>query len=501
MDAIFLSHLIGELRAALIGLRVGKVFQPGPNIWTLDMGRPGHLVLLTAKGQEALFLSPAKMDNPASPPATAMWLRKRISGRVVIDVIGDWPRRRLSLALGGADPVFLILDLGTGTELVHQLPAEFGHLCPWPTLEEFLSMDRVWERYPQITPALRRELRELVHDGQESRAGSLYEAVRNGLADGFWIRRSEGGSPLAWPVRNESGECYDTALDAALAHGLRRTMARVGAEAADRERARLEKRSRARVLNHLERDEARLMTMVGQAGAASLIKGNLHRLDPKTRTAEIEVSGPDGESVHIVLDPALTVQENMARMFARAAKGRRGLPKVAERRLAVSSGQAEVSVPIPQSRKADRPRGRTQVQPDRYARAQVRTYRSSDGFLILRGKNKAANHRLLSFLCSPFDLWFHVEGGPGAHVILRRDHPNHEVPETSLNQAAALAGIFSHQSGSDRARVICALVRDVRKIKGADLGHVAVDRVLYSLVVPLDPDLETRLNFGGAPEQ
>ena len=114
----------------------------------------------------------------------------------------------------------------------------------------------------------------------------------------------------------------------------------------------------------------------------------------------------------------------------------------------------------------------------------------------MRGKNKKANHKLLSSGASSFDLWFHAQDGPGAHIILKRDYKDQKVPEKSMREAAALAGLFSYQKDAGQAKIMCALVKDVRKVKGFDLGRVMVDKVLKTLLVTLEPDLEDRLRVG-----
>ena len=117
-------------------------------------------------------------------------------------------------------------------------------------------------------------------------------------------------------------------------------------------------------------------------------------------------------------------------------------------------------------------------------------YRTSDGFLALRGKNAKANDQLLR-LASPFDLWFHAADGPGAHVILRRDHPGREAPRASLEEAAGLAALASFAAGAGTADVWMARVADVRRIKGGPAGQVTVSRILETLRVAVDPALET----------
>lgn len=131
--------------------------------------------------------------------------------------------------------------------------------------------------------------------------------------------------------------------------------------------------------------------------------------------------------------------------------------------------------------------------PARYRKLKVGVYRSSDGFYLLRGRNAQANHQLLTQVASPFDYWLHAQDGPGAHVIIRRDFPRQEVPETTLQEAAVLAALASHLKMGDRGDVLLCLVRDVRTIKGAALGVVGVDKVLRTVRPAIDPNLEKRL--------
>lgn len=64
-----------------------------------------------------------------------------------------------------------------------------------------------------------------------------------------------------------------------------------------------------------------------------------------------------------------------------------------------------------------------------------------------------------------------------------------------MREAAAIAGLASGYAGEAKADVFCALIKDVRKIKGAALGLVRVDEVRQTLRVDLDPDLPERLKL------
>jgi len=131
--------------------------------------------------------------------------------------------------------------------------------------------------------------------------------------------------------------------------------------------------------------------------------------------------------------------------------------------------------------------------PKRYQGLAVSCFRTTDGFLVLRGKSSQANHDMLSRAAGPHDYRLHAAGGPSAHVILRRDYPDQPVPEQSLLEAAGLCALKSWRKDDAKAEVLLALVKDVRKVKGAAIGSVAVDQVERTLLVALDPGLEERL--------
>ena len=91
------------------------------------------------------------------------------------------------------------------------------------------------------------------------------------------------------------------------------------------------------------------------------------------------------------------------------------------------------------------------------------------------GKNDDGNDYLTTRLARGKDLFFHLEGSPGSHVVLRTEGREDPPPEALL-EAAELAVHFSSQKGSGRADVHVAAIKDVSKPKGAKPGLVHVHR-------------------------
>ncbi len=116
-----------------------------------------------------------------------------------------------------------------------------------------------------------------------------------------------------------------------------------------------------------------------------------------------------------------------------------------------------------------------------------RRFRSSDGLLILSGRNNLQNDRLLR-KAGRQDLWFHVRDLPGSHVILSSQ--GGQIPERALVEAASIAAWYS---GAGRAggavEVDYCPVSQVRKIPGARPGNVTYQASGSLYVKAEDPRL------------
>ncbi|MGH7387604.1 MAG: NFACT family protein, partial [Candidatus Methylomirabilales bacterium] len=155
-----------------------------------------------------------------------------------------------------------------------------------------------------------------------------------------------------------------------------------------------------------------------------------------------EVTVPDyyaetGRPLTIALDPALSVDANAERYFKQARKVKRGLP-VIERRLSETEGelkewesalerviQAETGEAVDRAKTAYRlerlepPPPLTRPRDKGAAQREPRRYLSTDGREILVGRSSAGNEHLTFRLARPHDLWLHVEGYGGSHVVVR----------------------------------------------------------------------------------
>ncbi len=504
MDAHVFRYLLQEIRSSLVGKRVDRVYQPWPDVWTIRLGSRLHLLLAAHAKHGVLFLSPSKPDNPEQPSPGTLWWRKRIGRRKIAEVISNWPHRQAALLLEPGSE-WLVLDIVRGLDLQGELPAGFGEEPEWPDLETACSDPGIYRAYPQMTPMLRNTL--AARDGEEAKA--LLHALQSERPERFHHCASPSGRHLVspWPPREQVGadwRCreYATAEEAVYYYGWAVLQEHYsGKREQAREQSRALKKAR-RKLARVQEDEERLRGMAALYQTGLLLQAHLYCYEPHGKYEAVEVLDEQGQTRRIELDPGRTYLQNMEAMFRKARKGSRGLEQVARHRQELEREletlAAREPADVPRSTRAPASsgnRGAGRRLPPRLRGLQVAVYTSEDRFTVVRGKNKRSNHKLLNQAAGPFDLWFHAQDGPGAHVILQRDFAGQEVPRRSILDAAMIAGLHSYQSLADKAHVLCALVRDVRPVKGADLGQVRVERILESLVVELDADREQALRW------
>lgn len=116
---------------------------------------------------------------------------------------------------------------------------------------------------------------------------------------------------------------------------------------------------------------------------------------------------------------------------------------------------------------------------------QTPTFTSPEGFTIYVGKSAQHNEYVTFELGDRNDLWLHARGMPGSHVIIKTQ--GREVPEKTLEMAAALAAYYSKGQTSTKVEVTYAPQRFVRKVKGPHPGLVTYSNDKAVSVKPKRP--------------
>jgi predicted ribosome quality control (RQC) complex YloA/Tae2 family protein len=93
------------------------------------------------------------------------------------------------------------------------------------------------------------------------------------------------------------------------------------------------------------------------------------------------------------------------------------------------------------------------------------------------------------------DLWLHVEGFPGSHVVIRMQGRTGGVPRQTLVEAAKLAAYYSQARSHGKVTVSYTLKKYVRKPRKSPPGLVTVTHEKTVIVKP-DKALVARLAKG-----
>ena len=111
-----------------------------------------------------------------------------------------------------------------------------------------------------------------------------------------------------------------------------------------------------------------------------------------------------------------------------------------------------------------------------------------DGWQILVGKGAEDNDVLTFEIADRDDLWLHVSGWSGSHVVVRVPDGAGEPPREIVEHAARLAAWFSKGRGAKgKVEVHVCRAGDVRKQPRSPAGQVQLTRYTAVKVYTKEP--------------
>jgi predicted ribosome quality control (RQC) complex YloA/Tae2 family protein len=171
-------------------------------------------------------------------------------------------------------------------------------------------------------------------------------------------------------------------------------------------------------------------------------------------------------------------------------------------RIDASKPFAEVAEAIQRLRPAlpDKPAAR-QRPAEKKAQAQgLRRYISKEGFSLWVGRNHSENEEIVMKLARGNDLWFHLKGRPGAHVIVQLPSKKTASLETLLD-AATLAAHYSGIKDGEKAEIDYTPRKNIKRRAGGGASRDGQFLVNYTgaktLMVKVDPERVKRLMGSG----
>jgi predicted ribosome quality control (RQC) complex YloA/Tae2 family protein len=194
--------------------------------------------------------------------------------------------------------------------------------------------------------------------------------------------------------------------------------------------------------------------------------------------------------VKIPLEPDLDAAQNANRLYSRAKRREDVHAKLGLRAPELLEQQREVRAYLAELETADETRLEALLQQNTDSVSApppvgIR-YRTRGGYDVLVGRNSKENDFLTFRLASSLDVWFHVQGYPGSHVVLRAG--NKEVPFPDILEAAAMAAWHSKARGSTSIAVDYMLKKFVWKPRGSKAGAVYFTNQKTVIVEPRLPE-------------
>jgi len=278
--------------------------------------------------------------------------------------------------------------------------------------------------------------------------------------------------------------------------------------------ARARVRRAERTLAAIERDWEAATAAPQARREAEALAAYLPQVPKRADHVDLPDPSRPGKRLRIELDPKLPPHENANRAFRRASKMERALSAIPARRVVLIDEVVKARALLERIEAGERPSdlgpslptsgslspakpSRGAIGPAAMRGADVptklvpRRYRTRDGWEVWIGKTNEGNDYLTHRLARPEDYWFHVQGSPGSHVVLRRGKAKDEPSRETVREVAAWAAWFSRQKSSGTVPVTWTRKKYVRKPRGSKPGLAEVMREEKTIFTrPAEPPAE-----------
>ena len=470
--------VVDELRPLLVGGRLDNATQRGPNTLVLTFyaqRAKRHLVLAVEPRFARLHLTAQRPPGTGDVPPFVRSVRQALRGRSLLslDVVHD--DRIVELVFGHPDAPAgrLVAELtGRSSNLYHIAPT--GRIAA--TLRSTRKADR------QLRPGAPYE--------PPQPAPATASAARNRFAN-----TDAPDDALSAPYSEAIEHHYETAETTDRIRALRTSLAA---------RLKAARKRALRLLTNLETDAGTAQQADHLRLCGELLKLHLHDIAPRQPAITVpNVFDPHTPDVEIRLKVNQSPLQNMENYFRRYKKLVAARAQTQQRvantrrqidafdRAAVAVQEAETVEQL-EAIAAQLGTGGKQ-QPRRRAPAHSGPLRfaSADGLDILVGRTNAENDELATHIARGNDMWLHVEGYTGSHVVVRVPKGK-TVPKESLLDAATLAVHFSQLRKAAGGPVAYCACKHVSKPRDAGPGHVLYtqNKVIH---ITVEPDRLARL--------
>ena len=265
------------------------------------------------------------------------------------------------------------------------------------------------------------------------------------------------------------------------------------------------------VNSHLSRAQKKLVLLKNELEDCSamedmrlrgdLITANIYRI----RQGDSSVTGMNyetGEEMTVSLDVALSPAKNAQKYYKKYSKMKRASVILAEQ---IKKTEAEcdyLSGVLGFIERAASPQELAEIKQElidggyiadksqsgkkkKTPAAKPLSFKTTDGLLVRVGRNNRQNDYLTGN-ADRNELWFHIKGFHGSHVILT-PNGNEEPSDRDYTEAAMLAAYYSEKRGSRNVEVDYTRVRCLKKPAGSAPGFVTYEKYWSAVVDAVNP--------------
>lgn len=478
-DSLVLASVADELKS-LAGAYIKRIWQPEP--WTIVILFGDKMVLLSADPQAPRAHLTAVKPQAQEPDGFGRFLREKLGNARLQSVEMAAFDRELVLGFAHADLKCEFRGTRANITLLDKTGYTLGRLRKVSNTASLLEppsdLAEALRTGNGLSPFLKKELELQGAEAFLKPWDSVYYA---GI----------GAYPFPSAQITESKPLRMASISAALEKHYQQKLPLLRSAAIARTlRGQLERARDARLAGLAQMESvletasrAREYQMRGE-----LILAFAHELQEGART--LRTHDYDGSELEIKLNPSITPIENAQRYFEKAKKAKSAAAEISTRVAAMRSELEELThllerldelsdVPEIEQRalaggwlreNMSRPDLAQEQKP--YAGFRIKEATSASGHRILWAENATSNDYLTTKVAKPNDIWMHVRGGQGAHVVIQtQNHPEKIQPDT-LAFAARIAALHSGQKHARHVPVTYTLSKYVRKPRKSGPGAV-----------------------------
>lgn len=524
-DGFFLHHMTEELRQQLLYGRIQKINQPFEQELVLQIrsNRQNHKLLLSAHPVFGrIQLTNTSFENPAVPNTFIMVMRKYLQGATIESIeqidndrvleisvsnkneIGDSVAATLVIEIMGKHSNIILMDKASGNIIeaikhvgfsqnsyrtilpgsTYVAPPQTGNRNPFTIPDEKLF------EILQTEDLSARSLQKLFQGLGRDTAAELSQHLTSDKLKTF---RAFFASPTQAHLTTKSFAPILFVDSQKEFPSLSQLLDDFYQDKAERDRVNQQASELIhRVENELEKNRKKLKKQEQELVATEnaeefrqkgeLLTTFLHQVPNNQDQVELD-NYYTSEKITIVLDKALTPNQNAQRYFKKYQKLKEAvkhLTGLIEETKETIQYLESVETALSQANLTEiteireeliqtgfiRRRQREKIQ----KRKKPEKYLATDGeTIILVGRNNLQNDELTFKMAKKEDLWFHAKDIPGSHVVITDNlHPSDDVK----TDAAELAAYFSKARLSNLVQVDMIEVKKLNKPTGGKPGFV-----------------------------